>query len=197
MTKLAWISLAAPLLGAAAGYVGLMLAIPGRIVGVFVLALLPVVLLVVFPPLIRGVMGKYGRAAWIRIVFGVWGLMTLSIIGFTAPVMLGFVSDPPRFLPKASDGKRVTRLEFRFPQVTRVVHDPHGQIRFYNGDAPELAMQPDGSSLLVFHGYSTLLSTWSDGVGVGEQGFNIMTKVAEDKGIRVSEEGGFVRLYDK
>jgi hypothetical protein len=195
MTDAAWGSLAIPPVAAVVGLAGLSLGMGGMIAGVFIVVLLPIGLVAAFPPLILGVIGKYGRATWLRIVFGVVALVSLSImVPAITKGLVPLASNPPRILPKTSDGKRATRLEFRFPKVTRVVHDPHGRLRFYHGEAPEVISLPDGSGLLVFHGDWTGLSTWVDRVAVGDERFDIggwMGATRLDEEIRVSKEGSF------
>ena len=195
MTEAARTSLAVPPLVAVAGLVGLFLAMDGVIIGFFLLALLPLPLLVAFPPLFFGTRGKYGQTALRRASFGGASVVSLVIMVFVAITIIpSLVLDPPRFLPKTKEGKSATRLEFRFPKVTRVVTDPHCQVRFYRGEAPEVVSQPDGSGTLVFHGDGAVLSTWSDQVSVDERDFNIggwMGAQTSDNEIRVTKAGSF------
>ncbi|MEK7951918.1 hypothetical protein [Luteolibacter soli] len=178
-----------------AALVGLFMAMDGVIIGFFLLALLPLPLLAFFPPLLFGTMGRYGQTRWHRASFGGASVLSLAIMVFLAVTVIpSLVLNPPRFLPKAKEGTRVARLEFRFPKVTRVVTDPHFQLRFYRGDAPEVVSLPDGSEALVFRGGGAVLSTWGDQMSVDERGFNIggwMGAQTSDPEIRVTKKGEF------
>ena len=193
MTGAEWNNLALPPVIAVVGFVGLLMAMGGMIAGHFVWVLLPIPLLIGMRGLMRGLMGEFGNATWLRSLFGVAALMSVSMMGLGGVCVLSLAMNPPHLLPKTGDGKRAARVEFRFPEVTRVVHDPHGKIRFYHGDAPEVVSLPDGSGMLVFRGAAGL-STWADSASVGEDGFRFggwMGVTASDKEIRVAKDGSF------
>ncbi|MCW1886174.1 hypothetical protein OKA04_15660 [Luteolibacter flavescens] len=195
MTPMAQASLALPPLMAVTGILGMMIAMRGMIVGALLIAVLPLPLLLTLPILIRGVMGRYGMRAPVRGLFIATASLSTAVITIAGnEATLPLLSDPVRPLPRVAGGERATRLEFRFPEVTRVVHDPHGKIRFYRGEAPQMEPLPDGSAMLVFRGEYTSLDTWRDHATVEADAFDLggwMGARIDIDRISVTDEGGF------